>query len=144
MHPCRAKALSVKLLTVIACPASVVVAAAVWLAGGHLELMCIDKGRQQKADSHRADSQHTLSAFLPSVRNQCQLLNWLNDYFLSLRWKKHKGSWVFSAYIHYIWSDWALRHAIKNNLYNYFSLAECLWDQRQWNTMHLMYFAMNK
>lgn len=35
-------------------------------------------------------------------------------------------------------------NAIKPNVCNYFSLACGLWNQRWWNTMWLMYFAMNK
>lgn len=152
MHPWQAKGLSVKLLTVIACPASLVIAAAVWLAGGRLELMCVDKRRQQrqKVDSHRADSQHTPSAFLPAViqRNQkpilIALLNRLNGCVLSLGWKKQSpGCCQHVSITSEATGPSTLGiKAIKNNLYNYFSLAGGLWDQRWWNTV--MYFAMNK
>lgn len=103
-----AKGLSGKLLRVIPSPTSLVIAAAVWLAGGHLELMCVDQGRQQrqKVDSHRADSQHTPSAFyLQSSETIIQpiliaLLNWLNDYLFVIGMKKSRESWVLPAHIH--------------------------------------------
>lgn len=84
------------------------ISASLWLVGGHLELMYIHKERwqRQKVDCHRADSQYTLSALLPSFNHSRQKPIPITT-FCAWEEIKHRKSWVFSAYIHYILSDWA-------------------------------------